>query len=79
MPQNVQVIKQGNENSTSLLRRFSRRVQRSSTLNLARQRRYFERSLSPQMKKQKKLKQLEKTGRIKWLIKIGRIADKRNR
>lgn len=79
MPQNVQVIKQGNENSTSLLRRFSRRVQRSSTLNQARKHRYFERSLSPQMKKQKKLKQLEKTARIKWLIKIGRVTDKRNR
>ncbi|MEX0930092.1 MAG: hypothetical protein WDZ79_00270 [Candidatus Paceibacterota bacterium] len=76
MARNAEVIKKGNENSTSLLRRFTRRVQSSSALSAARKHRYFQRPLSRELTKQKKLDRLERRAKIEWLVKLGKIGEK---
>ncbi|MEX1027091.1 MAG: 30S ribosomal protein S21 [Candidatus Paceibacterota bacterium] len=76
MAHNAEVIKKGNENNTSLLRRFTRRVQSSSVLSSARKHRYYQRPLSKQLTKQKRLEKLERRAKIEWLVKLGKIGEK---
>ncbi|MEX0672867.1 MAG: hypothetical protein WDZ82_02800 [Candidatus Paceibacterota bacterium] len=76
MARNAEVIKKGNENNTSLLRRFTRRVQSSNTLSSARKHRYFQRPLSSELTKQRRLEKLERKARIEWLVKLGKIGEK---
>lgn len=76
MTQNAQVIKHGSENNASLLRRFSREVQGSGALQEVRKHRYYQKPLSKQLKKQKKLEHLKRAARIRWLVKLGFLPDK---
>jgi ribosomal protein S21 len=79
MTTNVKVQKNQNENNSSLLRRFSKRMQGSGVQQAVRQHRYAQRTPSKQLKKQHRLKQLKRGQRIQWLIKLGYMPERRGR
>lgn len=72
---NVEVSKNGSENSTSLLRRFTKRVQGSGILPRVRGLRYAERVLSHYKVKAKTLKSLKRKAEIAKLIKLGKMTE----
>ena len=72
---NVKVEKQSNENNTSLIRRFTKRVQASGLLPRAKSLRFRTRPVSETKKKQQTLKRLEKIKEREKLIKLGKIPD----
>lgn len=76
MTTNVQVEKQNNENNTSLIRRFTKRVQGSGMLPRAKSLRFRSRPVSVAKRKQQTLKRLEKKKEREKLIKLGKIPDK---
>ena len=69
---NVEVTKGNNENSLSVLRRFTKRVQGSGVLPRLRSIRYSERALSENVKKKKTLKSIGKREVLEGLIKLGK-------
>lgn len=73
---NVQVDKNGSENSISLIRRFTKRVQGSGVLPRVRSIRYHARTLSKLLKKKKTLKSIANRAKYQELIKLGKITDK---
>jgi len=76
---NVKVKANKSENSVSLLRRFSRRVQGAGILGAAKSNRYNERPLSDYVKKKKRLKSIKKKIRVEKLIKLGQMTVKKKR
>lgn len=76
MATNVAVEKKNNENSMSLLRRFTRRVQGSGVLPRVRGIRYSDRNRSSYVQKKQKLASIEKKKEIEKLIKLGRIQER---
>jgi len=73
MAVNVEITKNGNDNNLSLIRKFTKRVQGSGILSRLRSRRYSSRKLSEYVKKKKTLKKLNERGRIRELIKMGKM------
>jgi len=73
MATNVEVVKSGNDNNLGLIRKFTKRVQGSGILSRLRGRRYSVRKLSPYVKKKKTLKRIVERGRIRELIKMGKM------
>lgn len=76
---NVEVSRGNNENSLSLLRRFTKRVQGSGVLPRLRSIRYSDRTLSPNVKKKKALKRLDRFEEIQKLIRLGKPLPERRR
>ncbi len=74
---NVQVTKQGNENTASVLRRFSYKVRGSGILMKARKEQVRNKPISRNMKKYAALKRLAKKAHIEKLIKEGRLKERR--
>jgi len=72
---NVQINKVGAENTMSVLRKFSRRVQSMGLVRHMRSSRYRNRPLSDAMKKKQALKRIEKRSIREQLIKDGKISD----
>ncbi len=72
---NVEVERNQNENSVSLLRRFTKRVQGSGILPRMRSIRYSSRALSETVKKKKTLKSLRQRAYINEQIKLGKIIE----
>ncbi len=72
---NVEVIKNANENNTSIIRRFTKKVQGSGVLPKVRSKRYTLRDLSFYKVKMNTLKNLKRKGEILELIKMGKMAD----
>jgi len=70
---NVEVTKNNNENTGSLLRRFTRRVQGSGVLRRVRSLRYNQRELSEYTRKKNTLKKIDKIKKIETLKKMGRM------
>lgn len=70
-----EVTKTTNESNTSVLRRFSKKVQGLGTIRLIRGLRYNSRPLSPFKKKKNALKRQEKRVEIEKLKKLGKIKD----
>jgi hypothetical protein len=73
MAVNVEVTKNGNDNNLGLIRKFTKRVQGSGILMRLRGRRYSQRNPSEYVKKKKTLKKLTERGRIRELIKMGKM------
>jgi ribosomal protein S21 len=73
---NVKVEKQNNENNTSLIRRFTKRVQGSGMLPRAKSLRFRNRPISVAKRKQQTLKKLEKKKEREKLIKLGKLPDR---
>jgi ribosomal protein S21 len=76
---NVEIERNGNENSVSLLKRFTRRVQGSQVLNTVRGKRYSERKPSEYTKKKKALKVIEYRKKMNELAKLGKLPEKPTR
>lgn len=74
---NVQVTKQGNENTASVLRKFSFKVRGSGILMKARKEMVRTKPISRNMKKYAALKRLAKKAKIEKMIKEGKLKERR--
>ncbi len=72
---NVAVDKNQNENNTSIIRRFTKRVQESGVLRRVRGIRYQERSKSDYVKKKNTLKVIKKREKIEEYLKLGKPIE----
>lgn len=71
----VQVTKNQSESPTSLIRRFTKRVQDSGVIRRAKSLRYNERELSYYKRKMATLKKIESRKNIERLKKLGKIKE----
>lgn len=76
---NIEVEKGQNENSLSLLRRFTKRVQDAGVLKRVRSIRYSSRAISENVKRKKTLKLLTRKEEIARLAKLGRPVENAKR
>ena len=76
---NVEISRNGTENSIALIRRFTKKVQGSGILPRVRSIRYNQRKLSSYKTKMKTLKSLNRKAEIQELIKMGKMQDKTSR
>jgi hypothetical protein len=76
---NVEITRNGTENSMSTLRRFTKRVQGSGILPRVRSLRYNQRGLSHYKTKVKTLKSIARRNEIQELIKMGKMQEKTSR
>ncbi len=76
MATNVEIVKTGNEHNGSILRRFTKKIQRSGLVQAVRGRRYAQRKPSDFTKKKGALKMIERRNEIKKMIKLGKLAEK---
>jgi ribosomal protein S21 len=72
---NVEVQKENTENSLTLLRRFTKRVQGSGVLPRVRSIRYSTRHLSETVKKKRALKKIRARAYIQEQIKLGKLIE----
>ncbi len=73
----IEAKKQERENSQGLIRRFSKRVQKSGVLRLARKNRFHKRSKSKQMKKRAALRKEKLRAEYEKLKKLGLLKEKK--
>jgi ribosomal protein S21 len=71
----IEVTKNPNETSASIIRRFSKRMQGAGLLRKARSIRYKERAESPFVKKKHALKRIARQAETERLRKLGKIPD----
>jgi len=76
---NVEIKRNGTENSLGVLRRFTKKVQGSGILPKVRSLRYNQRDLSPYKTKMKTLKSIKRKAEIQELIKLGKMQEKTSR
>ena len=71
----VEVIKSNNETPSSLIRRFTKRVQESGIVRRAKSLRYNQRNLSYYKRKQAALTRISKRKETDKLKRLGKLAD----
>ena len=76
---NVEITRNGTENSMGVLRRFTKKVQGSGILPRVRSLRYNQRGLSPYKTKMKTLKAIKRRVEVAELIKMGKMQEKTSR
>lgn len=76
---NVEIIRNGSENSAGVIRRFTKKVQASGILPRVRSIRYNQRVLSSYKTKMKTLKSIKRKAEIQELIKLGKMQEKTSR
>ena len=76
MATNVQIDKNNNENSASVLRRFVKKVRNAGFLQEVRNRRYFTRGASKLRRKNSKMVVLARTAAYEDDRKMGKIIEK---
>ncbi|XKT75123.1 MAG: 30S ribosomal protein S21 [Patescibacteria group bacterium UBA2103] len=69
----VEVSKKGSENTSSLIRRFSRKAMGAAIVRTMRNRRFFDRPLSKNVQRKKKLHSLDKRANYEQMVKLGKI------
>jgi ribosomal protein S21 len=74
---NVQVDKTASENTSSIIRRFTKKVQEAGILNRVRGIRYASRTESPYVRKKKTLKKLRRHEEVAKALKLGRPVLKK--
>lgn len=79
MATNVQVVKNNNESSANVIRRFTKRVQGAGIVPKVRKGRYHTRIKSSNVQKTAKLKKLAKTENYEKLVKLGKVQEFRSR
>jgi hypothetical protein len=79
MATNVEITRNGTENSMGVLRRFTKRVQGAGILPRVRSLRYNQRDLSSYKVKMKTLKSIKRKAEIQELIKMGKMQEKTSR
>ena len=76
---NIEVSRNGTENSMGVLRRFTKRVQGAGILPRVRSLRYNQRGLSHYKTKMKTLKSIRRRAEVAELIKLGKMQEKTSR
>lgn len=76
---NVEITRNGSENSVGVIRRFTKKVQASGILPRVRSIRYNQRVLSSYKTKMKTLKSIKRKAEIQELIKLGKMQEKTSR
>ncbi|MDQ5893492.1 MAG: hypothetical protein QG640_504 [Patescibacteria group bacterium] len=76
---NVEITRNGTENSMGVLRRFTKKVQGAGILPRVRSLRYNQRVLSSYKTKMKTLKSLKRKAEVQELIKMGKMQEKTSR
>lgn len=71
----AEVVKTGAETAVSVIRKFSRKVQGTGIVKLARKRRYYARPSSKVVKKKRALKRIKRGEEYTQLVKDGKIAE----
>lgn len=79
MAVNVAIKRNKNENNTSLIKRFTRKVQSSGVLPKVRSLRYAERIKSQNVRKKKRLVSIKRKEDILNLIKLGKMPEPQSR
>ncbi len=79
MATNVQVVKNNNESSANVIRRFTKRVQGAGIVPKVRKGRYHTRIKSSNVRKTAKLKKLDKAVTYEKLVKLGKVQEHRPR
>ncbi len=79
MATNVQVVKNNNESSANVIRRFTKRVQGAGIVPKVRSGRYHTRIKSRNVQRTAKLKKLVKRVTYEKLVKLGKIQEFRPR
>lgn len=74
---NVKVERNNNESTANLIRRFTKRVQGSGIIPRKRGSRFFEREKSSNVRREKRLKKLERKEEYETLVKLGKVQDRR--
>ncbi|MBL1434317.1 30S ribosomal protein S21 [Candidatus Wolfebacteria bacterium] len=69
----AEVVRKGNENSMSLIRRFSRRAMSAAIVRTVRNRRFYDRSISKNMQQKNRLHSLAKRAKYEEDVKLGKI------
>ena len=72
----VEVARGHNENTASVIRKFTRRVQSSSILSRVRKLRYFKRTKSDAANKKQALSRILRREKYTELLKLGKITEK---
>jgi ribosomal protein S21 len=75
MTLNVEVIRSGNENSLSVVRKFSQKMRSTGIVRKMRGKKYWSRSISPTVKKKQALRRIERSQERTRLIKEGKITE----
>lgn len=75
MATNIEVTKSPNESNSSLVRRFTRRVQGSSILQVAKGRRYSRRKDSNFKARKNALRRIKRHKEVERLKKLGKIPS----
>ena len=75
MATNVQVEKNNNESSANVIRRFQKRVQNSGIVRRLRDNRYHKRVKSDNVRREARLKKLEKKNEYDRLYKLGKTSE----
>jgi len=73
MPINVQVEKNQNESSANVIRRFTKRMQNAGIVRKMRDRRFYERTKSSNVRKEARLKKLAKKENYEKMYKLGKV------
>lgn len=73
---NAEVQKNDNETTVNLIRRFSKRVQGSGLIQNMRNRRYYSRTKSGQVKRKQTLKVIKRREEVQELIKLGKMLER---
>jgi len=76
---NVEITRNGNENSVGVIRRFTKKVQAAGILPRVRSIRYNQRDLSSYKTKMKTLKSIKRKAEIVELIRLGKMQEKTSR
>jgi ribosomal protein S21 len=74
---NVEVVKNTNESSSNVIRRFQKRVQGSGVITKIKKARYYTRIKSRNVQKFARLKKLDKKDEFEKLLKLGKVQDNR--
>lgn len=74
---NVEVVKNTNESSSNVIRRFQKRVQGSGVITKMKKSRYYTRIKSRNVQKFARLKKLDKKDVFEKLLKLGKVQDNR--
>ncbi len=72
---NVEIVKSGTENSLSVIRKFTRKMQGTQIVQNSRKNRYFARQMSDTVKRKKALKRIGRTAKYNQLLKEGKIQE----
>ncbi len=79
MATNVEVVKNTNESSANVIRRFQKRVQGAGIIPKVRGGRYFTRIKSRNVQRFAKLKKLGKRETYEKMVKLGKVQEHRSR